>query len=120
MSVILACYTSLGRRWFKAATDIPRPWWLRSELDDDSFAYDLLEKGTQRASVGKQPAEVWFENSDAENYEVQEHCTHGKSGEVLVLVYLAGNMLNAGFDPDVGNRRYNEFGSYVTGRSRRT
>lgn len=116
LPVILACYTANGRRWYKAALDVPRRWFLRGKLDDDSFAYDLLMHGKQSAGGRKQPAEVWFENDDSEDYEVHEHCVPSKSGEVLVLIYLAGNMLDAKFDPNVGNRKYNEFGSYMPRR----
>jgi len=30
--------------------------------------------GTRIALARKQPGEVWFENDDAENYEVTEEC----------------------------------------------
>ena len=116
LPVILACYTTNGRRWYKAASDVPRRWFLRGKLDDDSFAYDLLAHGKQASGGRKQPAEVWFENDDAEDYEVHEPCLPSKSGEALVLIYLTGNMLDAKFDPNVGNRKYNEFGSYVPRR----
>jgi len=118
LPVILACYTANMRRWYKAASDIPKRWWLRSKLDDDSFAHDLLANGKQPASIRKQPAEVWFENDDAEDYEVLEHCIPSKSGEVLVLIYLTNNMLYAKFDSGVGNRKYNEFGSYIPRKTR--
>ncbi len=116
LPVILACYTANGRRWYKAASDVPRRWFLRCKLDDDSFAYDLLAHGKQATGGRKQPAEVWFENDDAEDYEVHEHCFPSRNGEALVLIYLTGNMLDAKFDPNVGNRKYNEFGSYVPRR----
>lgn len=114
LPVVLACYTHRGLRWHKTATDVPRRWWLRNNLDEDSFAYDLMTNGTLIAKPRKQPAETWFENDDADSYEVFEHCVPGRNGEVLVLIYLSLNMLDAAFDPSVGNRRYNEHGSYVT------
>ena len=114
--VVLACYSSSGLRWRKFATHVPPRWWLRDKLDEDAFAYDLLTKGTRTASARKQPGEVWFENDDAENYEVTEECMPGKAGEVLVLLYLSSSMLDARFDPNVGIRRYNERGSYVKRR----
>lgn len=114
LPVVLACYGSHGLRWQKAAADIPRRWWLRHQLDDDSFAYDLLRSGKTHQSLGKQPAEVWFENSDAEHYELQECCIPGRAGEVLVLLYLEPRMFDARYDANVGNRRYNQYGSYLT------
>lgn len=40
----------------------------------------------------------------------------GKSGEVLVLLYLSSPMLGARYDPNVGVRRFNENGSHVKRR----
>lgn len=116
LPVILACYSQQGLRWNKPAAHIPRRWWLRSNLDDDSFAYELLTTGRRPSSARKQPAEVWFENSDAEQYEVTEDCIQGRAGEVLVLLYLSPKMFDARFDQNVGVRRFNEHGSYVKRR----
>lgn len=116
LPVVLACYSSSGLRWSKAAAHVPRRWWLRGTLDDDSFAYGLLTDGTRTTSARKQPGEVWFENDDAESYEVTEECTPGKAGEVIVLLYLSSPMFDARFDPNVGVRRYNDKGSYVKRR----
>src|ERR1700754_3190982 len=113
LPVILACYSAQGLRWSKPAAHVPRRWWLRSKLDEDSFAHGLLVSGTRITSARKQPGEIWFENDDAENYSVTEDCIPGKAGEVLVLLYLASSMLDAQFDPNVGVRRFNEHGSYV-------
>lgn len=118
LPVILASYTKQGRRWYIPAGDVPRRWWLRGTLDDDSFAHDLFTTGKQLASPRKQPAEVWFENGDADNYEVLEHCIPSRNGEVLVLIYLTPRMFEVGFDPNVGNRKYNEHGSYIPRKSR--
>ena len=118
LPVILACYTRQGMRWFKASADIPRRWWLKRRLDEDSFSYDLVFQGKQQGAARKQSADVWFDNDDAENYEVSEHCIQSKPGEVLVLIYLTAAMFYAKFDPGVGNRKYNERGSYVPRQSR--
>lgn len=116
LPVVVACYSSSGRRWSKVAAQVPRRWWLRDKLDDDSFAHSLLACGTRTVSARKQPGEIWFENSDAENYEVTEECMPGRAGEVLVLLYLSSPMLDARYDPNVGVRRYNDQGSYVKRR----
>ncbi|GIK70936.1 MAG: hypothetical protein BroJett020_22310 [Bacteroidota bacterium] len=118
LPVLLACYTQRGLRWFKASTDIPRRWWLKRQLDEDSFAYDLVFQVKQPGAARKQSASVWFDNDDADEYEVSEHCVQSKAGEVLVLIYLSTNMFYAKFDPGVGNRKYNDHGSYVPRRVR--
>lgn len=111
LPVIVACYDSRGKRWAMPASDIPRRWVLREKLDDDSFTYDLLHDGKECRGLGKQPAEVWFENDDAGEYEVQEQCISSAAGTALVLLYLESSMLEVGFDWNV-RRKYNEHGSY--------
>lgn len=106
MPVIVACYSGGKLKWQLRAQDIPQRWWLRSRLDEDSFAYDLLMEGKSRQSPGKQPAETWFENDDAENYEVLEHCIGTTNGDILVLLHVNNDdMLGAMFDPAVGKKR---------------
>lgn len=105
LPVIVACYTKTGLKWQIKAAHVPKRWWLRSQLDDDSFAYDVLYEGKLCKNLGKQPAETWFENDDADEYEVLEHSMLSSNGQVLVLLYLNDpEMFEASYDPDVGNR----------------
>lgn len=113
LPVVLACYSKTGKRWGIPAAHVPRRWFLKNELDPDSFAYDLLAQGKEIAGLRKQSGEVWFQNSDAEDHELFEHCIPYRNGDVLVLLYLSKAMMDAGFDPHAGDRRYNEHGSYV-------
>ena len=120
LPVIIACYTRSGLRWHAAAKHVPRRWYLKEKVDEDSFAYDLLVSGKECRALGKQSADTWFTNDDAGRYEVHEQCVQLRGDEVLVLLYLTDSkMLYAGFDPGVGNRKYNEHGSYVAPRSKR-
>lgn len=119
LPVIIACYTQEGLRWHSAAKHVPRRWYLKQQVDEDSFAYDLLFSGKECRSLGKQSADAWFTNDDAGRYEVLEQCVPIRGGEVLVLLYLIDTkMLYAKFDSGVGNRKYNEYGSYVAPRGR--
>lgn len=119
LPVIVACYTQKGLRWHSAAKHVPRRWYLKQHVDEDSFTYDLLFSGKECRSLGKQSADAWFTNDDAGRYEVLEQCVSIRGDEVLVLLYLIDTkMLSAKFDPGVGNRKYNECGSYVTSRRR--
>lgn len=111
--VIVACYDQRGRRWFCTAEDVPKRWFLKHTLDEDTFTYDLLHQGKECRHLGKQPADAWFENDDAGKYEVFEQCVASRAGQALVLVYLESAMLQAGFDWNVGGRKYTEHGSYV-------
>lgn len=116
LPVIVACYDQGGRRWSLPAQDVPKRWFLKQGLDEDTFTYDLLKFGKECRYLGKQSADAWFENDDADKYEVLEQCVLSHGGQALVLLYLESSMLEAGFDWNVGNRRYNEHGSYVPRR----
>jgi len=108
LPIIVACYTKAGLKWSIRASHVPKRWWLRSQLDDDSFAYDVLHKGTPCNNLGKQPAETWFENDDADEYEVLEHSMPSTNGQVLVLLYLNDpEMFEVGFDQNLKYGRSN-------------
>ncbi len=113
LPVIVACYNIAGLRWSLPAGDIPKRWVLRQDVDEDSFTYDLLKSGKECKHLGKQPAEVFFENNDAGKYEVHEQCIGSRAGEVLTLLYLGPEMLEAGFDFDV-RRVYTDKGAYFS------
>lgn len=112
LPAIVACFNRAGFRWNLRAQDIPGRWFLKRELDEDTFTYDLLHQGKECRHLGKQPADAWFQNDDAGKYEVLEQCVMSRAGEALVLLYLEPKMMEAGFDWNVA-RRYNERGSYV-------
>ncbi|APA86023.1 ImmA/IrrE family metallo-endopeptidase [Paraburkholderia sprentiae WSM5005] len=87
LPIIAACYRGNDLRWLSRAPDVPKKWIVKRRLDEDSFAYDVMQHGKEMQ--GKQPAEVWFDDNDvAEEYEVMEHSARGRDGEVLVLIYL--------------------------------
>lgn len=105
--VIVACYTKAGLKWSIRASHVPKRWWLRNQLDDDSFAYDVLYAGKLCNRLGKQPGETWFENDDADQYEVLEQSMPSSNGQVLVLLYLNDlEMFEVGFDPSLKLRRF--------------
>lgn len=88
LPVIVACYNARGIRWHAAAPHVPRRWRLVQTLDEDSFAYEFVNGAKVQRCAGKQSADAWFSNDDAENYEVHEHAMPGRLGEVLVILYL--------------------------------
>jgi hypothetical protein len=106
LPVIIACYSLQKRLWYCAAPHVPRRWRLKSMLDADSFAHELLTRGTPTLIPRKQSADAWFENDDAEKYELLEQCVTGMPGKTLVTLYLSdGEMLDAEYDRDVAFRR---------------
>ena len=105
LPVIVACYSSEKRLWYCAAPHVPRRWALKSTLDSDSFAHELLTRGTPTLVPRKQSADAWFENDDAEKYALLEQCVPGMPGKFLVTLYLsAGEMFDADYDRDVAFR----------------
>jgi len=107
LPVIVACYSANGLRWKIRAAHIPRRWRLKQYLDEDSFAYDVLYKGTNCNSLGKQPGETWFENDEADQYEVLEHSMPSVNGHVLVLLYLIdSDMFEDGYRRQADHRSY--------------
>jgi hypothetical protein len=101
LPVIVASYSREGRLWYCAARHVPRKWRLRKALDADSFAHELLSRGNATLTPRKQSADAWFENDEAEQYELLEQCVAGMPGKVLVTLYLnEDEMFDEGYDPD--------------------
>jgi hypothetical protein len=87
LPVLVACYKDDVLRWHSRALDVPKKWYIKDRLDEDSFAFDLHRKANSQ-TYGRQSAEAWFDNDGVDDYEVMEHCASGRNGEVLVLLYL--------------------------------
>lgn len=106
LPVILASYADSQRRWYVCAPHVPRRWLPKRTLDADTFAHDLVTKGTECPTPRKQSAEAWFENDDADEFEVLEQCYSPRPGQVMVVVYLSdAGMFDRGFDPATRWRR---------------
>jgi hypothetical protein len=101
LPVIVASYSLRERLWYCAARQVPRRWRLKPALDRDSFAHELLTRGTPTLVPRKQSADAWFDNDEADEYEVLEQCVPGMPGKVLVTLYLSeAPMFDEGYDPD--------------------
>ena len=104
--VILCCYSAAGKEWSLSAPMVPARWRLKEKLDEDALAYDFVRRGSAASGSGKQSAEAWFENSDADRYEVMEECIPYRTGQVLVLLYLSDEMLDSERDWDDWRTRH--------------
>jgi hypothetical protein len=97
--VCVACYSLHKRHWYCPAPHVPRRWYLKPNLDPDTFAYGLLTRGEEVVTPRKQSADAWFGNDDADEFEVLEQCVRGTEGKVLVVLYLSDReMFDRGFD----------------------
>jgi hypothetical protein len=114
--VVLTCYDGERLRWFRFSKDVPRRWYLKDKLDEDTFAYDLLFSNKSETGLRKSSAESWFTNDDADDYELLEHSMMGREGEVLTLLIPDGDMLDARYDPGAFPKRYSASGAYTPKR----
>lgn len=88
LPIIVACYGKAGLKWQSRAAHVPGKWRLKRVLDDDSFAYEILNGQADSNKGGKQSADTWFDNDDADDYELLESSMPSVSGQVLVMLYL--------------------------------
>jgi hypothetical protein len=63
-----------------------------------SFAYELWKSGTIRQKTEKQPAETWFENDDADGFEVLEHCVMSGNNAIILLYLTDAEMFDDRFE----------------------
>lgn len=78
-----------GRKWFRAAVQIPGYWFPKDELDSESFAFELLHNPMARDEgfPRKIGADAWFDNRAAERYEITEQ-SFRVPGEGIVTILL--------------------------------
>ena len=106
LPAIVACYSREKYLWHISTPHVPRRWWLKGVLDPDTFAYDLLTRDIDSSVPRKQSADAWFQNDDADEFELLEQCYTPAPGRVMVILYLSDSeMCDRGFDPDVRWRR---------------
>lgn len=99
LPVIVACYSAERRLWSLRAPHVPSWWFPKKRVDKDSFAYDLLTRGTECNTPRKQSADTWFDNDNADEFEVLEQCFTPAPGKVLVTLYLSdAGMFEQGYD----------------------
>ena len=88
--VLFLCHGSDGkRRWFRRAACVPERWFPKTELDQDSFAFDMLfGSAVEQARPRKIGADAWFNRPDADRYEVFEHSYRLPDNEIATLVTI--------------------------------
>lgn len=116
---ILTCYDRNGFRWSRFTKDVPRRWYLKDQLDEDSFAYELLASGKTQAGLRMSGADTWFTNADGGDYELREHSVQGYGDEIITLILPGNDMLDAQFDADAFPTKFNEMGAYTAKRPRK-
>lgn len=92
---ILVCHDKSARRWFIRSPMIPERWFPSKELHSDSSAFQMLfGQGSELQHPQKIGAEVWFDRSEAERFEIKEQCFQGLDDTVLtILTFVDERML---------------------------
>jgi hypothetical protein len=73
----------------KRADMVPGWWFLRDDLDPDSFAFELLFSGRDENSFPrKMGADAWFSFRNADRFEVLEQSFRLPNKEVLTVLTI--------------------------------
>ena len=68
---------------------MPERWFPRDDLDEESFAFDLLfGQGEEQAHPRLIGADAWFDRHEAQCYELREHSVRTTDDEILTLLML--------------------------------
>jgi hypothetical protein len=68
---------------------MPRRWFPRSDLDPESFAFDVLfGNKPDDPALRKIDADAWFERYDASEYLIQEQTMRSGADEILTLLTI--------------------------------
>ncbi|MCY4499152.1 MAG: ImmA/IrrE family metallo-endopeptidase [Rhodospirillaceae bacterium] len=94
--VMLVCHGHSGRKWFARAPSVSERWFPQSQLDSDSFAYDV-QFGSEPDGkwLRKIDADAWFDRRDAGRFELLEQTiTVGPDETLTLLVFTDEEMLD--------------------------
>ena len=89
--LVLVSHSRNGRIWFNRSNDVPERWFPQKELSQDSMAFDLLFGSEERKRCQKATADTWFDNREAERYEIIEDAIRISNNQVLCLLWLENN-----------------------------
>ncbi len=94
--VMLVCHGDGGRKWFARAPSVPERWFPQSQLDSDSFAYDVqFGSEPDGTRLRKIDADAWFDRRDAGRFELLEQTiTVGPDETLTLLVFTDEEMLD--------------------------
>lgn len=103
--IILVCHGQRGRKWFRRSHDVPDHWFPRTDLDAESYAFDVLfgSRGDHRPT--KMGADAWFDRHDAERFELFEQTVRVSDSEVMSMLHIVDSTMldEAGIN---GRQRY--------------
>ncbi len=83
---MLVCHGQNGLIWFKKGRDVSNRLFLKSELDPDSFALDVLYGKGEQTRPRKIGADAWFDNLGADRYEIFEDTMRIYDSRILTFL----------------------------------
>lgn len=87
--MLLVCHGEGGRRWFTSSPSVDRRWFPKTDLDSDSYAFDLLFGGSsEQTAPRKVGADAWFDRPGAGAFEVLEQSYGLPNREVATIILL--------------------------------
>jgi hypothetical protein len=82
------------RLWFRRSSGVSGWWFPRSELDPESFAFDMLFKGVSESTYPRKiGAGAWFDFKNCERFEVQEQSFSLPSSAVFTVLTLPSDAM---------------------------
>ena len=84
---MLVCHDYSDRKWFAPGRDVPEGLFPRRELDQDSFAFDVLFGNKDEPRPRLIGADAWFDRWNADRLQIYEHTV--RIGDDTILTTLS-------------------------------
>lgn len=91
--LLLVCHSVQGRVWFRRSKDVPEKWFPQKKLDEDSIAFDRLFANQDRIRAQKIGADAWFDQDDADQFDILEDAVRISNSQVLTLLWLESDVM---------------------------
>lgn len=92
--IVLTCHGKAGLRWFRRAAMVPSWWFLRDDIDVESFAFEILHaRAKEDAFPRRNGAGAWFEFRNVDRYEIYEQSFPLPNEEVLTVLTIPSDAL---------------------------
>jgi len=100
--LVLVSHSKNGRIWFSRSKDVLERWFPQKELSQDSMAFDMLFGSEERVRPQKITADTWFDNREAERYDIIEDALRISDNQVLCLLWLENDEMLE----DISDKRF--------------
>lgn len=84
---MVVMHTASGLDWFRGTKEVDGRFWPCKQLDEYSFAYDLIKGRTAGRASGQVDADTWINHPRADRYELVESSMLIPPDRVLTLLW---------------------------------